>query len=113
MYKFNPTTDSSDSVIDHLMDEARAIEGRRRCRTLRRSDAADLITLIESHPDAHMVRSYSRDGFVANCYFGNAVISRATAVRQDDGTWGVYVDVGSAKRSYGKRALLTVDNRGV
>lgn len=110
---YNPKTDDENEIIDRIMEQAKTVDGKRRNRILYRGDARDLLKLISEHPEARTVRSYSRDGFVANSYKYQSHITRATGTRKDDGTWSIVVDTGSANRSHGEGALLTVDNRGV
>jgi hypothetical protein len=107
MITYTPNTDQSD-IKTTLRNAADAIEGRARTRVLYNSDIDKLLAAIDENPTADRIRRYSRDGFVANCYFGNAQITYAEANRRANGAFEIYVGRTGAKRSHGQGGLTII-----
>lgn len=108
---YTPNTDH-EPVTAGIMAEADALEGLARKRILYAADAEKLLAAIDENPSAKTIRRYSGNGFVANCYRYEAMITRATARHNEDGTWSIYVERVGAKRNHGAGSLTTIDNRG-
>lgn len=107
MISYTPNTDRSDA-LNQLKSAAKQANGRRRTRKLYDGDINDLLDAIDENPSKSRVRSYSRDGFVANSYDYPASIVYCEGNRGENGAWSLYVAEAGAKRSRGEGSLLVI-----
>lgn len=98
-------------TLDELLEMAKVANGRAKNRTIGKAEAEILLEKIATaKDDAHTIRVYSRQGFVANSYKWRAKICYFEA-NKVDGQWSIIATSGDAKRSYGNGALVTVNGR--
>jgi hypothetical protein len=96
---------SKDSIMPAVKQE----QARMRKRVLLESDVDRFIRYVNSG-QYNFVRVYSTEGFVANCYCGNARIARLTWSEKETGAYCV-VDLPSARRPNGRGETTHVKER--
>ena len=95
----------------NLIEKAIELKGRRNLRFISDFEINEMATLDRKKKLAgKTIRIYSTDGFVANSYFGNAVIDYIERTYADEKKQFSIGQV-SAKRSNGNGALTTVSGR--
>jgi len=102
------TTKTIELTLENIMARARAVEGRAKKRCFNRTDAQTFIDLCRDNPGKR-VRVYAHDGFVANAYGYQSLITYAA--RGVDGQF--HVSRTGASRSNARGSLRVVGNRGV
>lgn len=101
-------------LTKEVQNKVKAINGKRRTRTLSDSDIAIFYAKLNEmagDEKVHTVCVYSSDGFVANSYRYPAPISVIEANRNETGDFNISVFTVDAKRSHGIGALVTVNGR--
>jgi len=108
---FSPTNYDRNLVIVEVLNQARAIQGRRKSRTLEPRNIERALDEMTEHPEFSRIRVYSSQGFVPNAYKYRVMLSYVEIMRQEDGTCKIYAAECDAKRPHSSGALVTVDGR--
>jgi len=94
-----------------IMEKAKKIAGRRKTRVLDVLDLDHFQEICGANPKAGYIRLYSADGFVPNCYFGNAKIEAFQRTINSNGGYLFEIVSVSAKRSHGNGEIEIVKDK--